>query len=184
MWLYLRERTDYLDRPVRVLAVAPDPFLEQRARDLPWDYLSVDIEAGRAMRTMDLTALDLPDADRELVIAYHVLEHIVDDGAAMSEIHRVLRPDGRAIVEVPLAGEDTDETLMTAPPAERTLRYGQPDHVRLYGRTDFGRRLRRAGLEFDEVRVGDAFADRVGLCALESDERFFVVRPAEPAAGR
>ena len=28
------------------------------------------------MRTMDLTALDLPDDDRDLVIVYHVLEHI------------------------------------------------------------------------------------------------------------
>jgi SAM-dependent methyltransferase len=182
MWLYLRERTDYLDRRVRVLAVAPDPFLERQAGDLPWDYLSVDLEAGRAMRTMDLTALDLPDADRELVIAYHVLEHIVDDAAAMSEIRRVLRPDGRAILEVPLAGEDSDETYMTATPAERAVRYGQPDHVRLYGRTDFGRRLGRADLEFHEVRVGDAFADWVGLCALESDERFFIARPIQPVS--
>lgn len=174
--MYLRERTDLLDRPVRALAVAPDPFLEARQRFLPWDYLSIDIAPGRAMRRMDLTSLDLPDSDRDLIVAYHVLEHIVRDAAAMAEISRVLRPDGQAILEVPLGGEETDESSMLAPPAERAVRYGQPDHVRLYGRADFVDRLAAAGLHASEVRVGEVFGDRAELFGLERDERFFVAR--------
>lgn len=184
LWLYFAERTDLLARPVRVLAVAPDHYLETRARRLPWQYLSIDLAPGRAMRRMDLTRLDLPDADRDLVIAYHVLEHIIPDAAAMAEIRRVLRPDGQAILEVPLGGDETDEELMTGPPGERARRYGQPDHVRLYGRADFRRRLAAAGLDSEEVVVGDVFGDRAELFALERDERFFVARPAAAVAGR
>lgn len=182
LWLYLRERTDLLARPLRVLAVAPDRYLEAQAGHLTWSYLSIDVEAGKAMRQMDLTRLDLPAADRDLVICYHVLEHIVEDHAAMAEIRRVLRPDGQAILEVPLDGEETDERFLDAPAAERAQHYGQADHVRMYGRTDFKRRLERAGLEAEEVRVGDVFGDRVRAFGLQSDELFFVAKPA-PAGG-
>lgn len=176
LWLYLRRRTDLLTGPLRVLAVAPDPYLERRARELPWDYLSIDVEPGKAMRTMSLTRLDLPDDDRDLLICYHVLEHITDDRAAMHEMRRVLRPEGQAIVEVPLAGEETDEQFRDAPEAVRAERYGQPDHVRLYGRTDFLRRLGEAGLEAEEILVGDLFAGQVVAAALMPEERFFVAR--------
>lgn len=161
-----------------MLAVAPDPYLERRARELPWDYLSIDVEPGKAMRTMDLTQLALPDHDRDLLICYHVLEHIPDDRAAMGEIRRVLRPEGQAIVQVPLAAEETDEEFRDAPPAVRAERYGQPDHVRLYGRTDFVRRLAAAGLDAEEILVGDMFADQAEAAALMVEERFFVARPA------
>jgi SAM-dependent methyltransferase len=184
LWLYLRQRTDLLAGRLRVLAVAPDAYLERRARELPWDYLSIDVDPGKAMRTMDLTRLDLPGSDRDLLICFHVLEHIPDDGAAMAEMRRVLRPDGQAIVQVPLSAEETDERFRDAPPQVRAEHYGQPDHVRLYGRTDFVRRLAAAGLDAEEIVVGDAFADQVEAAALTPGERFFVVRPSPvgPAA--
>jgi SAM-dependent methyltransferase len=37
----------------------------------------------------------------DAVVASDVLEHIADDGAAISEIHRVLQPGGAAIISVP-----------------------------------------------------------------------------------
>lgn len=165
-----------------MLAVGPDPYLEAQGRRLPWQYLSIDIEPGAAMRAMDLTHLDLPDEDRDLLICYHVLEHIPDDRAAMREIRRVLRPTGQALLQVPLSGEETDEELRDAPPDVRAERYGQPDHVRLYGRADFVARLKACGLDAREMLVGDAFAEQVESCALEPQERFFVARPA-PAGG-
>jgi SAM-dependent methyltransferase len=161
---------------VRTLTVAPDPRLERVGRGNP-DYLSIDMEPGKAMRTMDLTGLDLPDDDRDLVIAYHVLEHIPDDHKAMREIARVLRPSGHAILEVPLTGDDTDERYMHGSPELRTAHYGQPDHVRQYGRRDFEARLRSAGLEPEAVRVGDFAADWIERASLDPSEVFFVARP-------
>ncbi len=55
--------------------------------------------------------LELPFADEsyDFVYASHVLEHISDDNKAIAEIRRILRPDGVAILPVPLTGEKTIE---------------------------------------------------------------------------
>jgi SAM-dependent methyltransferase len=156
--------------------VSPDPQIEAVGRHNA-DYLSIDLAGGRAMEAMDLTDLALPDDDRDLVIAYHVLEHIPNDHAAMQEIARVLRPTGRAILEVPLGGESTDERFMGAPGDVRTQYYGQADHVRLYGGRDFEARLRAAGLEPQAIRVGDVLARDVVPAALDPDEVFYVATP-------
>lgn len=173
-WLYLREHMPSVGPSSRVLVVAPDAFLEREGPRQGWDYLSVDLEPGLAMRRMDLTALDLPDEDRDLVIAYHVLEHIADDRAAMREIARVLRPGGTALIEVPLAGDETDERFIDGPVEQRIQHYRQADHVRMYGRRDFERRLRDSGLEAEPVRVGDVLSEHVHDAALERDEVFYV----------
>jgi ubiquinone/menaquinone biosynthesis C-methylase UbiE len=49
----------------------------------------------------DATAMPLPDASVDVVIAAEVLEHIPADQAAIAEIARVLRPGGLAAVTVP-----------------------------------------------------------------------------------
>jgi SAM-dependent methyltransferase len=67
-------------------------------------------EAGEGARFEvvrgDLTALPFPDAGVDRVIASEVLEHIPDDGAAVAEIARVLKPGGRAAVTVPRYGPE------------------------------------------------------------------------------
>ena len=52
-------------------------------------------------------------------------------------------------------GRPTEEDLTLTDPAERTRRFGQPDHVRTYGQ-DFPDRLRAAGFEVEEI-AGDRF---------------------------
>ena len=127
----------------RVLHVAPEPMLAPWLRRVARDYLSIDL-APLAMRQMDLTALDLPDACMSLVWCSHVLEHILDDHAAMREMHRVLVPGGRAIIQVPIDGERTREDASLTTDAQRLAAFGQSDHVRMYG-TDIESRLRSAG---------------------------------------
>lgn len=181
LWLYLERETAFFVRPLRVLAVAPDPLLDAEGRRRHPEFLSIDVAPGLAMRRMDLTALELPDDDRDLVIAYHVLEHIPDDGAAMDELRRVLRPDGVALLEVPLSDGPTDERYTFGPPDLRTAHYGQPDHVRLYGRSDFEARLMRHGLLPEPIRVGDVLDGDVEWAGLDPDEIFYRVVRAQGA---
>jgi SAM-dependent methyltransferase len=145
LWLYLREQGDLFEKRLRVLHVAPEPCFERRLRPRPnLDYTSVDLEPGAAMHAADLTDLPFEDAAFDRVLCIHVLEHVHDDLAALRELHRVLAPGGQAIVMVPLLGEKTIEDP-AAPPAERLRRFGQADHVRLYG-ADLTDRLAAAGL--------------------------------------
>jgi SAM-dependent methyltransferase len=46
-------------------------------------------------------ALDFPDGSFDFVLSCDVLEHLEDDGRALAEIRRVLRPGGYGIITVP-----------------------------------------------------------------------------------
>jgi SAM-dependent methyltransferase len=70
----------------------------------------IDLSAGMArfsagrkgLTVAQGSATDLPFADRsfDVVYSFKVLPHVPDLGAALAEIRRVLRPGGRAFVEV------------------------------------------------------------------------------------
>ena len=55
-------------------------------------------ELPGSFRTADAERLDVPDDSFDLVYSHGVLHHTPDTAAAISEIHRVLKPGGRAAV--------------------------------------------------------------------------------------
>jgi SAM-dependent methyltransferase len=115
-WWY-RERRHLLARQIR--AMRPGRALDIGAaaggntrvlREHGWDAtaLEYDADGARIARERDLSvvradalSLPFPDAGFDLVVAYDVLEHISDDGGAVEEICRVLRPGAAALVAVP-----------------------------------------------------------------------------------
>jgi SAM-dependent methyltransferase len=146
LWLFLERHTRLVsDRSLSVLHFAPERGLGARLARRE-RYVSADLEPG-AMLQLDLQALDLPDASFDWILCSHVLEHVPDDRAAMRELFRVLRPGGTAIVQVPTYAMTTDEDV-TLTPDENLARFGQRDHVRIYGADVFDR-LRGAGFEVD-----------------------------------
>ena len=158
--------------------VAPSRQVTDRLRALASEvgvaYVGIDFDPGADRRVVSvqasMTGLPLPDASVGLMVCFHVLEHIPDDGAAMSEMARVLAPGGVAVVQVPRrAGMPTDEDP-GAPAAERLRRFGQRDHVRYYG-DDFEDRLRTAGLQVSAVTMKDIFRPiEADLLGIEPDE--------------
>jgi len=123
----------------------------------------VRLDLGADNRRVDvlgsLTDLPHPDASVDLLVCYHVLEHVPDDKSAMAEIARVLKPGGIGLVQVPFRpGTPTDEDP-DAPREERIRRFGQDDHVRFYG-DDFEERLVAAGLTFRRVTPRTTVGDR------------------------
>lgn len=169
LWRFLRERTDLFTRPHRLLHFAPERCLELRfKRASTVEYVTADLEPGRAMKRLDITRLALPDASFDAVMAVDVLEHIEDDCAALRELRRVLRPGGWALLRVPLdAGRaDTLQDPAIQSPEDRGREYGHPLHLRLYGR-DFADRLREAGFTVREddfaFHIDPAEARRQGL---------------------
>ena len=168
VWLFLERRTDLFDgRPRRILHVGPERCLEARFRQIPsLDYLSADIEDPAAMVRIDIT--DIPYADKyfDIIHCSHVLEHVVNDRRAMSELHRVLADDGWAILQVPIGAAHTFEDPTVTDPKDRERVFGQSDHVRIYG-PDYFDRLEAAGFSVQRVAgrefVSEEEAQRISV---------------------
>jgi SAM-dependent methyltransferase len=101
--------------------------------------IGADQDAGAVQG--DALRLPFADASFDRVIASEVLEHIPDDGAAMAELARVLRPGGTMAVTVPRFGPEAVNWALS------DEYHNVPGgHVRIYRRSDLIGRLRRAGL--------------------------------------
>jgi SAM-dependent methyltransferase len=152
LWLYLTRHTQLGQRPLDVLHYAPEPSLAAALRQAAGvRYVSIDLQSSLADRSMDASALDFPAARFDLLICSHVLEHVDDDRQAMLEMHRVLRPDGEALLQHPIvAGQATFEDPSIIDPEERLRLFSQSDHVRVYG-PDIRDRLNRAGFDVTTI---------------------------------
>ena len=179
LWLYLDAHPDLVAGSVRLLHVAPElivqRFLTQQERI---DYVSIDLDSPLAAHRMDVTRLAFPDCSFDAIICYHVLEHIPDDGSAMAELRRVLKPEGWAILQSPIlwSRDRTYEDVSIVAPAERERHFGQHDHVRLYG-NDYVDRLTDAGFHVTvddfAARLPRSTAHRVRI---DPEERIVICR--------
>lgn len=129
----------------------------------PASYRSADIRPGAGDLCLDLEAIDLPSGAIDVLVCSHVLEH-VDDKRALSEIARVLRPGGFAVLLVPIieGWDQTFEDECISTPEARELFFGQNDHVRYYGR-DFRDRITSSGLSLREYTANPHDTPRYGL---------------------
>ncbi len=187
--LYITERTDLPEAELSVLHFAPEFELQRYLRSRPnLEHRSADIDSPLADDQVDIQQLPYADEAFDVVICLHVLEHIPDERKAMSELLRVLKPGGRAIVMVPIdhRREDTLEDPTVTSEEDRHRVFGQFDHVRLYGR-DFGDRLASVGFDvrLDQF-VEELPAERVRRYGLRRDQEQFgredvylCTRPAE-----
>ena len=144
-----------------MLHFAPEPGVEEHLRRRVDRYASADLDPGSGDLTIDITAIELPDASFDAIICSHVLEHVPDDERAMRELQRVLTPGGWAIVMVPIdhGRETTLEDPSTTDPDDRRELFWQEDHVRLYA-LDIVDRLTRAGFHVEHVRPTESLSAR------------------------
>jgi predicted SAM-dependent methyltransferase len=114
----------------------------------------------------------MADNSVDIIVCNSVLEHIHDDRKAMRELHRVMKRDGWAVINVPVdyGRQVTYENAAIMSTRERKILFGQPDHVRIYGR-DYLQRLAESGFNVKEIdyarELGGEAAQRY---ALLSDE--------------
>ena len=180
-WLFLRQAglLRSANGRLRLLLVAPEPAFQQHLADDPGiDYLSGDLDSALAMERLDVTDIRHDDGSFDAVICNHVLEHVPDDARALRELHRVLRNDGWAMVQVPLdmSAERTNEDPSITDPEERRRLFWQHDHVRLYGR-DYPQRLEAAGFDVSvEAFTDELPPEQVDRQRLDRDERIYLAR--------
>ena len=182
LYLYLSTRTRLFADKLKLLHVAPEPALRTIfSNHSNIDYLTADISSDEVMVKMDITNIDFPDGHFDVIICNHVLEHIIDDRKAMRELHRVLKPGGWGIVQVPmsLSLQHTFEDATVTTATEREIVFGQEDHVRIYA-MDYLQRLADCGFEADQFNWWahpefDNQENRYGL--LEHESIFKIARP-------
>ena len=171
IWLYLKNETDFFQTPSKVLHMAPEKAFIFRLKKLSHlDYISCDLESPLANIKADICALPFEDSTFDWILCNHVLEHINDDTKAMQELYRVLKPGGKALLQVPLdpKRDITFEDDNITDKAERTKIFGQYDHVRVYG-MDYFKKLRSVGFEVNELQYGKSLSK-------EETTRFAVVK--------
>lgn len=129
------------------------------------NYKSMDLYMNGVDIVGDITDMNtIPDSQFDFFICSHVLEHVPDDQKALSELYRVLKPQGHGILMVPiiLKAERIDEDPGVTDESERWRRFGQNDHVRLYSKKGFVERITRAGFtlyQYGSAHFGeDVFA--------------------------
>jgi SAM-dependent methyltransferase len=169
LWLYLQRETGLLSRPIRALQIAPDlAFFLRLSAMGDVDYVTGDLQRSPMIsRPMDITRLPFGADNFDLILCSHVLEHVPDDRQALSELRRVLRPDGLALLQHPIDDIDrTDEDPAVVDPDQRLRRWGQADHVRTYGH-DYLQRLIDAGFQAELLayheQLPEAAVRRYGL---------------------
>ena len=155
-WLYFKRMTDLFNGvSKKMLHVAPETCFEKRLRkQLGAGYISADIRSKRAMIRMDITSIQFDDETFDVIYCSHVLEHVVNEKAALLEFYRVLKKDGWAILLVPIVSEKTFEDPSVTDPARRLQLFGQEDHVRSYG-SDYIQRLEKAGFSVRIIKATD-----------------------------
>ena len=153
LWLYLKNETDFFTSKKKVLHFAPEQAFYKRFRNMVnLDYVTTDLNSPLADVKADICDLPFKDNAFDVILCNHVLEHIPDDTKAMQELHRVLKPGGIGIFQIPqdLNRAITFEDDSITDKKERAKIFGQYDHVRVYGR-DYFDKLRHIGFKVDEV---------------------------------
>ncbi len=163
LWLYLKEKTTFFNNQLKVMHVAPEQcFLERFRKMQNLDYTTVDLESPIADVKADIQELPFKNETFDVVICNHVLEHVADLSKALSEIKRVLKLGGYAILQVPIEmdREKTYEDLSITDPKEREKLFGQYDHVRVFGR-DYPELIKKAGFLVKEDNYLNTINDEI-----------------------
>ena len=175
LWMYLSNELNIKTTHYSLLHFSPAKSIKRKLKELKnIEYTTTDYEKGED-KQFDITSINDDDNRYDLIICYHVFEHIVEDAKAMKELFRVLKSGGKALLQVPLKEGDTYEDFSITSPTERLKHFGQDDHVRIYGNNNFEERLKNAGFMVKAVPYATKFSDEtIVRNGLNKQELIFV----------
>ena len=161
LWLYLINETVLFERKVKLLHFAPEQAFYTRFKKLNnIQYDSIDINSPLANIKADICDLPIKDNTYDFILCNHVLEHVLDDNKAMSELYRVLKKGGTGIFQVPIDmnRKKTFQDDSITDKLERNKIFGQYDHVRVYGK-DYFNKLKNTGFKVKQIDYSKEFSD-------------------------
>ena len=163
MWLFLKEQTNFFSaNKLNVLHIAPEQcFLKKFKKQKNLNYLTGDIESPIADIHFDLHEIPLENDRFDVVFCNHVMEHVKDPIQCMTELYRVMKKGGWAIMQVPQdhQREETYEDASIVSPKDREKHFWQKDHLRLFGK-DYPKWLEKAGFEVVPFPVTELYNEQ------------------------
>jgi len=128
-----------------VIGLDHDPLAVAKARERTAAWTTVDVRQG------DVHATQLPDHGVDRVHTDRVLQHVTNPLDALREVHRVLRPTGRAVFAEP----DWDTLIVDYPDLEVPRAYRRFIVERVVRNASIGRQLPgladRAGMTITRI---------------------------------
>ncbi|HXB60516.1 MAG TPA: class I SAM-dependent methyltransferase [Candidatus Acidoferrales bacterium] len=118
---------------MRMLHFAPEPFFKSMFQNRFGKYETADLVMKDVDYNVDIQNLPFEDNIYDFIFASHVLEHIPNDGKALQEIRRILKPNGVAILPVPVVCEKTIEYPEANPSEAYHMRAPGLDYFERYG---------------------------------------------------
>jgi SAM-dependent methyltransferase len=176
LWLYISEELKIREKNnFRVLHFSPSSGLLEKLESIKnIEYYPTDFFNPLIKNHFDITQLPFGKNYFDLIICYHVLEHVTEDRKAMQELLRVLKDGGVALLQVPFSENETLEDFSVTNPQERKKFFGQEDHVRYYGRRDFVSRLQQTGFKVEEIKYAKTLdGEKIRLYQLDREEIIF-----------
>ncbi|MDC0248804.1 methyltransferase domain-containing protein [Flavobacteriaceae bacterium] len=161
LWLYLNNETNFFSKTLKVLHVAPEQCFYKLFKNLKnINYTTFDLNSPLADIKGDICNLPFKENSFDFILCNHVLEHINDDKKAMKELYRVLNKNGTAILQVPInqKSSKTFEDSSIVDKKQRIEKFGQYDHIRLYG-LDYFKKLESFGFKVDPLKYSKEFTE-------------------------
>ena len=161
LWLYLNNETNFFSKTLKVLHIAPEQCFYNLFKNLKnINYTTFDLNSPLADIKGDICNLPFKENSFDFILCNHVLEHINDDNKAMKELYRVLNKNGTAILQVPInqKSSKTFEDSSIVDKKERIEKFGQYDHIRLYG-LDYFKKLESFGFKVDPLKYSKEFTE-------------------------
>lgn len=150
--LYNILENNFIKDSKKILDFSPSRSLYRNLKKKQSNYISSDLSGDFISDvSYNIKNIECRNNKFDLIICYHVLEHIDDDLKAMKELNRILKKAGNCIIQTPFkTGEIYENNLITSS-KEREIHFGQNDHVRIYSVDGLKTRLESCGF-FVEVK--------------------------------
>ncbi len=111
-------------------------------RTFAQEHFGLDVLEGEA------AAIPLADESEDVIILWHVLEHLLDPRAGLRELRRVLTARGRLVISTPNPESITARLL-----GKRWTMYIPPSHLNLFPPRSLVRLLESEGFEVLTLRT-------------------------------
>ena len=163
---------------IKILHIAPENNLQLWLESISTDYIAGDAFLQNQHFVGNVQFVDIRNTVFfffffDYIICNHVICDIKEDKLALSEIYRVLRNGGLALLQVPITKvSGTVEYEIVKTKEEREIAYGYGYHERIYNDVDYVELLSSVGFN---VEVRNLYKEYEGY-GLNPEEDLYICR--------